>query len=132
MQHVYKDKQLYNYKVDCKIISPRSCQQWSITHGLFRTISCWWPSFGTNNHWCQLYYSSRFILRQTHSPYRKSCYYSELGSLLLKSILLHITLYFEAALCITVTYYLEIKVTIVIYYITYYFYTIMHTISSTL
>ena len=34
-----------------------------------------------------------------------------LGSLLLKSNSLHITLYFEEGLCITVTYYLEIKVT---------------------
>ena len=34
-----------------------------------------------------------------------------LGSLLLKSNSLHITLYFEESLCITVTYYLEIKVT---------------------
>ena len=34
-----------------------------------------------------------------------------LGSLLLKSNLLHITLYFEATLCIIVTYYCEIKVT---------------------
>ena len=33
------------------------------------------------------------------------------GSLLLKSNSLHITLYFEEGLCITVTYYLEIKVT---------------------
>ena len=34
-----------------------------------------------------------------------------LGSLLLKSNSLHITLYFVESLCITVTYYLEIKVT---------------------
>jgi len=34
-----------------------------------------------------------------------------LGSLLLKSNSLHITLYFEETLCITVTYYLVIKVT---------------------
>ena len=36
-----------------------------------------------------------------------------LGSLLFKSNSLHITLYFEDDLCITVTYYLETKVTIV-------------------
>ena len=36
---------------------------------------------------------------------------SVLGSLLLKSNSLHITLYFEEGLYITVTYYLEIKVT---------------------
>ena len=41
-----------------------------------------------------------------------------LGSLLLKSNSLHITLYFEATLCITVTYYCEIKVTSnILYYI---------------
>ena len=41
-----------------------------------------------------------------------------LGSLLLKSTLLHITLYFEATLYITVTYYCEIKVTSnILYYI---------------
>ena len=34
-----------------------------------------------------------------------------LGLLLLKSNSLHIILYFEESLCITVTYYLEIKVT---------------------
>ena len=37
--------------------------------------------------------------------------YAVLGSLLLKSNSLHITLYFVENLCITVTYYLEIKVT---------------------
>ena len=36
-----------------------------------------------------------------------------LGSLLFKSNSLHITLYFEDDLCITVTYYLETKVTII-------------------
>ena len=45
-----------------------------------------------------------------------------LGSLLFKSNSLRITLYFEATLCITDTYYSEIKVTS-----RYYFYTIMHT-----
>jgi len=49
-----------------------------------------------------------------------------LRSLLLKSNLLHITLYFEESLYITVTYYLEMKVTSNIL-IGYYFYTIMHT-----
>ena len=38
-------------------------------------------------------------------------YVPVLGSLLLKSNSLHITLYFVESLCITVTYYLEIKVT---------------------
>ena len=36
---------------------------------------------------------------------------SVLTSSLLKSNLVHITLYFEESLCITVTYYLEIRVT---------------------
>ena len=36
-----------------------------------------------------------------------------LGSLLFKTNSLHITLYFEESLYITVTYYLEIKVTII-------------------
>ena len=39
--------------------------------------------------------------------------HTELGSLLFKSNSLHITLYFEDDLCITVTYYLETKVTII-------------------
>ena len=42
--------------------------------------------------------------------------YPVLGSLLLKSNSLHITLYFVESLCITVTYYLEIKVTSIRYY----------------
>ena len=41
---------------------------------------------------------------------------SVLGSLLFKSNSLHITLYFEDDLCITVTYYLETKVTIILSY----------------
>ena len=61
------------------------------------------------------------------SPQNKQTYSTvSAGVVILKSNLLHITLYFEATLCITVTYYFEIKVTI-IYYIRYYFYTIMHT-----
>ena len=47
----------------------------------------------------------------SHEPKKKQHACTVLGSLLLKSNLLHITPYFEATLCITVTYYLEIKVT---------------------
>ena len=36
--------------------------------------------------------------------------YAVLQSLLLKSNLLHITIYFEEGLCITVIYYLDIKI----------------------
>ena len=51
--------------------------------------------------------------------YRKST--TVLGSLLFKSNSLHITLYFEDNLCITVTYYLETKVTIIyLVIVTYY------------
>ena len=39
------------------------------------------------------------------------CSYQCWDRLLLKSNSLHITLYFEETLCVTVTYYLEIKVT---------------------
>ena len=42
---------------------------------------------------------------------KRSAACAVLGSLLLKSNSLHIILYFEESLCITVTYYLEIKVT---------------------
>ena len=42
-----------------------------------------------------------------------------LGLLLLKSNSLHITLYFETTLCITVTYYFEVKVNSNILYVTF-------------
>ena len=54
----------------------------------------------------------------SHEAKKKQHACTVLGSLLLKSNSLHITPYFEATLCITVTYYLEIKVTSNILYVT--------------